>query len=190
MPKDSNLEKCVLEGDSVEQNAMKKEEEKEMTEEEKETKFLKDVGQKDYSKYSKEELLNLSDEEQGDWFIWRERKRYEEWLEQPTPFPIKVHNWWYKFKYKWIKNWIKEGWDSYKWNHGGKEKHFAPGGVADRYSHYMRSVHECYKREEEKERLMTKEEREKYQKGKREAIETIMLEAEKRRGVKENNRQV
>ena len=165
MSKDSNLEKRVLEGDSVEQKAMKKEEDKKMTEEERETEFLKEVGQKDYSKYSKEELWNLSDEEWVDWFAWSERKRYEEGLEQPTPFSIKVHNWWYKFKYKWIKNWIKEWGDSYKWNHGGREKHFAPGGWYDRYSHYMRSVHECYERARKR-------------------------EAEEKRGVRENNRQV
>jgi len=129
MPKDSNLEKCVLEGDSVEQKAMKKEEEKEMT-----------------------------DEEFNDWFIEGERRRYEEGLEQPTPFRIKVYNWRYEFKRKWIKNWFKEWWDSYRWNHGGKEKHFAPGGWYDRYSHYMKSVHECYEREWRREEAIVEKE--------------------------------
>jgi len=159
MPKDSNLEKHVLEGDSVEQKAMKKEEEKEMTDEERETEFLKEVGQKDYSKYSKEELWNLSDEEWVDWFAWSERKRYEEGLEQPTPFPIKVHNWIVTMEEK-IKFFIdsyrlRRLIANYRWNHGGRE----------RYDKYMMGVHECYDRARKK-------------------------EAEEKRGVKENNRQV
>jgi len=123
MPKDSNLEKHVLEGDSVEQKAMKKEEEKEM-----------------------------SFEEWDDWFIEGERRRYEEWLEQPTPFSIKVHNWIVTMEEK-IKFFIdryrlRRLIANYRWRHGGRE----------RYDGYMRGVHECYEREWRKEEAIVEEE--------------------------------
>lgn len=133
------------------------------------------------TKKAREEEKEMTDEKGDDWFIESVRRSYEEGLDRPLPFSIKAHNWWHDFKRKWFKNWIKEWWDSYKWNHGGREKHFAPGGPAERYSDYMEGVHKCYEREREKERLMTKEEREKYQKRKQEATAAIMLEAEGRR---------
>lgn len=76
----------------------------------------------------------------GHRFIEDEQRRYEEWLELPTPFSIKVHNWLCHIEYK-IKSFIdscrpRRLIANYRWRHGGREN----------FNKYMKSVHECYER--------------------------------------------
>ncbi len=60
----------------------------------------------------------MSEEDFADWFADSERKRYEDWLSQKIRFSVRVRNWIYEFKWRYMKNWIKELIRSYKWRRG------------------------------------------------------------------------
>ena len=94
------------------------------------------------------------------------------WIGPGQSFRMRAHNWAVRFERPFFE--IKERIRLYF-------HHRRYPDASKNWVEYMKGVSECHERERKKEQLMTEEEREKYQRGKREAIEAIMLEAEKRR---------